>query len=445
LSGESLFQDRVRERDLDNFLVEELHSSDRFKTWLMARLGHSFIPPKMGLVRLGKSPQRLQDNRQTDVRMGWFDQQEQLLACILIESKVTADFQHGQAQSYAAELAQCRDVLGPKAACAVLVAPAAKFSALTGHEVFDDCVSIEEIIDFLQVRIEQEALPPELVSRLEARIGLLEALCGKRAGTAWPPITLPEKRAFSELYVQLAKALIPTLTVRASSDGPKAITKFFDGAKLPEHFPSVRIKHEFGSKLATKYANIQFDGRAEAKNALAHSGLLDGSGFSLEVSGKALFVRKPTPGIDPTVAFESQREKVLEGLYAIRDLTAWLEDKAGSLLKVLEPGATLAASSTPTGAGDNPNRESELRDALLEIYRRCDALGYRPTGMLDLMSDYGAIGAVKRLIANPISDGFARLALLGRLDLAVESLALQERWLGLFNEAELAICRRRLR
>jgi len=40
LSGESLFQDRVRERDLDNFLVEELHSSDRFKTWLMARLNH---------------------------------------------------------------------------------------------------------------------------------------------------------------------------------------------------------------------------------------------------------------------------------------------------------------------------------------------------------------------------------------------------------------------
>jgi hypothetical protein len=445
LSGESLFQDRVRERDLDNFLVEELHSSDKFRTWLMARLGHSFIPPAAGLPRLGKSPQRLQDNRQTDVRMGWFDRQEQLLACVLIESKVTADFQHGQAQSYAAELAQCRDVLGQKAACAVLVAPAAKFSALIGHEVFDDCVSIEEIIGFLQARIDQESLVPELVSRLEARIGLLEALCGKRSGTTWSPITLPEKRAFSDLYVQLAKSLIPTLTVRASSDGPKAITKFFDGVKLPEHFPSVRIKHEFGSKIATKYANLQFDGRAEAENALARSGLLDGSGFSLEVSGKALFVRKPTPGIDPTVAFEPQREKVLEGLYAIRDLTVWLEEKADSLLKVLGARTALAASSTSPGAGDDANEESELREALLEIYRKCNALGYRPTGMLDLMSEYGAIGAVKRLIANPISDGFAKLALLGRLDLAVESLALQERWSGLFNDAELAICRKRLR
>jgi hypothetical protein len=208
-----------------------------------------------------------------------------------------------------------------------------------GREVFDDCVSIEEIIDFLQVRIENETLPPELIRRLEARIGLLDALCGKRTGAAWSPITLPEKRAFSELYAQLATELIPTLTVRASTDGPKAITKFFDGAKLPEDFPAVRIKHEFGSKVATKYANIQFDGHAEAKNALAQSGLLEGSGFSLEVSGKALFVRKPTPGIDPTAAFEPQREKVLRGLHAIRDLTAWLEDKAGSILKVLKPRA----------------------------------------------------------------------------------------------------------
>lgn len=342
MNEERLFQDRVRERDLDNFLVEELHSSDLFRLWLLARL-QSFMPPQVGVVQLGKSPQRLQDNRQTDVQMGWFDQQGQLLACILIESKVTADFQPGQAESYAAELTRCRDELGAQAACAVLVAPAMKFSALAGRELFDDCVAIEEIIDFLKTRIEKEALAPELTSRLEARIFLLEALCGKRAG-AWSPITLPQKRAFSELYAQLAAEVIPALTVRASSDGPKAITKFFDGAKLPANFPAVRIKHEFGSKVPTKYANLQFDGLSDAKTALAQSGLLGASGFTLEVSGKALFVRKATPGIDPTTAFEPQRGKVLEGLHAIRHLTAWLEDNAGSLLKVLQPRAALPSA-----------------------------------------------------------------------------------------------------
>jgi hypothetical protein len=446
LNGESLFQDRVRERDLDNFLVEELHSSETFRNWLLTRLNDAFVAPPAGTVRLGKSPQRLQDNRQTDVRMGWFDQQEKLLACILIESKVTADFQPGQAQSYASELEQCRAALGAKSACAMLVAPAAKFSALVGRETFDDCVSIEEIIGFLFDRIEREFLPPELKLRLEARIRLLEALCGKRAGGAWSPITLPEKRAFSELYTQLAAEIVPAMTVRASSDGPKAITKFFEGAKLPPDFPAARIKHEFGSNVATKYANIQFDGLAASEVALAVSGLVDGSGFTIETSGKALFVRKPTPGIDPTAPFEPQREKIRDGLHAIGDLVAWLEGKSADLMQVLK---TAAADSTPGSSApehpiDGPRLEREMRKALVDIFKQCAALNYRPTGMLDLMEEHGPIGAVRRLIANPISDGFNKLALLGRLDLAVERLALQDRWAGVFSEKELDICRRRL-
>ncbi|MGY3531173.1 hypothetical protein [Bradyrhizobium sp. USDA 4452] len=440
MSEELLFQDRVRERDLDNFLVEELHSSPKFRSWFIARLSDWFVSPRAALVRLGKSPKRLQDNRQTDVRMGWFDQEQRLLACILIESKVTADFQKGQAESYAAELEHCRNLLGAQAACAVLVAPAAKLSTMVGREAFDDCLPIEEIVQFLRARVENEAMPAELISRLETRIDILEALCGKRIGATWSPITLPEKRAFSELYAQMAAEIVPTLTVRASSDGPKAITKFFDGARLPANFPATRIKHEFGSKTATKYANIQFDNLAGAKDSLARSELLAGSGFSLEVTNKTLFVRKSTPGIDPTAPFEPQRQKILEGLHAIRDLTAWLENNAEKLSDLFQPRHVPPASTETNRA-----KERELREALFEIYRKCDRLGYRPTGMLDLMQEYGAVGAVKRLIANPISDGFKRLVLLERLDLTVESLALEERWAGLFDEAELATCRRRVR
>ncbi|WP_143029817.1 hypothetical protein [Bradyrhizobium brasilense] len=160
----------------------------------------------------------------------------------------------------------------------------------------------------------------------------------------WSPIMLPEKRAFSELYAQLAAGVILALTVRASSDGSKAITKFFDGAKLPANVPTVRIKHEFGSKVAINHANLQFDGLSDAKTALVQSGLLEDSGFSHEVSGKALFVRKVMPGIDPTAAFEPQRGKVLDGLHAIRDLTAWLENNADGLLRVLQSRAALPSA-----------------------------------------------------------------------------------------------------
>ncbi len=72
------------------------------------------------------------------------------------------------------------------------------------------------------------------------------------------------------------------------------------------------------------------------------------SGFSLEVSGKALFVRKATPGIDATAAFESQRGKDLEGLHAIRDLTARLENNADGLLRVLQSCCSTISRSTLT-------------------------------------------------------------------------------------------------
>lgn len=447
MTDESLFQDRVRERDLDNFLVEELHSSETFRTWLLARLGPAFAPPRTAKVELRKSAQRLQDNRQTDVQMGWFDPHDSLVACVLIESKVTADFQEGQAQSYAAELAHCRALLGAKSACAVLVAPESRLLTLAGREAFDDCVPIEEIIGFLSSRIGHEPLPPELKLRLGARILLLEALCGKRAGGGWSPITLPEKRAFSELYAQLAAQIVPTMTVRASSDGPKAITKFFENVRVPSGFPVVRIKHEFGSNVTTKYANIQFDGLAIFNQALAKSGLVDGSGFTIETSGKALFVRKPTPGIDPTGPFEPQRAKIEQGLQAVRELATWLEDKAGSLQQVLMPVDRGVLSDVPASSlvVDDLKTEREMRQALMGIYRECNKLGYRPTGMLELMQKHSAIVAVKRLIANPISSGFNKLALLERLDLAIESLALEDRWAGLFDENELQTCRRRLR
>ncbi|MER8522165.1 MULTISPECIES: hypothetical protein [unclassified Mesorhizobium] len=85
---------------------------------------------------LQKSPPRENDRRQTDVRIGWFDDDQTLRACVLIESKVTADFQAGQAQAYAAELAVLRERLGRKVATALLVAPAARLATLAHNGSF---------------------------------------------------------------------------------------------------------------------------------------------------------------------------------------------------------------------------------------------------------------------------------------------------------------------
>ncbi|WP_156461720.1 hypothetical protein [Rhizobium sp. Leaf321] len=438
--GETVFKDRVRERDLDNFLVEELHASEDFREWLLSNVAHAFLPPSPAEIRVRKSPPRAQDSRQTDVQVGWFDAEDNLIACLLLESKITADFQIGQAEAYALELGSYRAKLGTHCAAALLLAPATRIASLTGVQHFDASVPVEDITKFLAARAAQPDLPTELVRRLEARCDLLDAICGKKLGAAWQPITVPAKRAFSEHYTELANKILPKLKVRQSHDGPKALTKVFEGVHLPSDFPSTRVKHEFGSKVATKYANIQLSGYATYRTSLMESGLLEGTGFTVEATDKALFVRIATPGVDPTAQFETQRENVEEGIRAVGKLVDWLEGKAESLQALLSPVSTATKGNRSKISG-----EHELGTALLEIYRQCEKLGYRPSGLLDLARDLGAVQAVKRLIANPISEGYGRLAALGRLDLTVEALALQPRWEGIFTEAELTICRRRLR
>jgi len=241
-----LFHDRVRERDLDHFLVEELEASPSFLTWFLEQVAGSFEAPTDAAVRLRKSPAR-GDGRQADVQLGFFAEAEALIACVGIESKVTADFQPGQAPAYADETARLRRLLGERRACSVLIAPAMRLRSLVGTEHFDVALSIEAMTARLASRLDETGLDPKLHARLKVRIALLEALCGKRSGSAWTPVTLEVKRDFAQAYAALAAEMLPHLTVRPSSDGPRALTRFFDGLKRDADFPfPVALKHEYG-------------------------------------------------------------------------------------------------------------------------------------------------------------------------------------------------------
>lgn len=443
--SEELFRDRVRERDLDNFLVEELQASTAFRGWLLARLPDAFEPTTGCEVRLQKSPARLQDARQTDVRIGWFDQSGTLVACVLIESKVTADFQPGQAESYLAELQAVRAALGSGRATSLLVAPAARLATLRNASSFDASVSIEDISDALEAR-RGDGLSEELDARLSVRVQLLEALCGRRTAPTWIRTTVPEKRDFAEAYAALARERLPGLRVRPSTDGPKAITRIFEGLTLPG-LPMPRLRHEYGQKVPTKWVNAQFPGLVDKVAELRASGLLAGSPYSAEPASGSLAIRVPTPGIDPARSFASQRDAVTEGLDAMGALVAWLEGNAGGLAAVLTVAPPAARDPVPppaTPARDARAVERDLAAALRDIYAKCDALGYRPTAMLEMVGRLGARETVRRLVAQPMSEGFGRLAEMNRLDLAVESLVLDTRWDGVFTDDEQRIARRKL-
>lgn len=85
----------------------------------------------------------------------------------------------------------------------------------------------------------------------------------------------------------------------------------------------------------------------------------------------------------------------------------------------------------------------------VELHRRCvrftREMGYRPSFLIELAREQGAVAAIRRLIRKPcVSSTFVRLQAAGRLDLAVESLVVDERWARLFTDRDRAIASVRL-
>ncbi|MFN0096071.1 MAG: hypothetical protein ACKVVT_15015 [Dehalococcoidia bacterium] len=90
--------------------------------------------------------------------------------------------------------------------------------------------------------------------------------------------------------------------------------------------------------------------------------------------------------------------------------------------------------------------ERTLLDYLLGDVKRCRAFGYNPTAYVQMLGEHGAVETVRRLLASDRpSDGFARLYLEGRLELAAEyPVAYVATFEPLFTDAERAKAKERL-
>jgi hypothetical protein len=217
--------------------------------------------------------------------------------------------------------------MGGRCVAAILIAPTLN-PLSRGDTNFDATLTVEQLAEHLRRRLQDPSLQSELRTRIGVRVELLDALCGKRSGLRWIATTVEAKRDFATAYAELARQILPGLTVRPSTDGPKAVTRFFDGFAGQFEMPvKVRLKHEFGSGTPTKYANLQFDGAADSlENVIGRPNLLptDGSIKALR-SGASLMIRISTPGITPDPErFEAQRSALIEGLQAIGRLADWM-------------------------------------------------------------------------------------------------------------------------
>ena len=90
--------------------------------------------------------------------------------------------------------------------------------------------------------------------------------------------------------------------------------------------------------------------------------------------------------------------------------------------------------------------EQRFHQAMLGIGQDETALlGYRPVRFLGMVASHGGLWTAKTLLRSPdLSYGFRRLWELGRLDLTMEALVIQDPWSTLFTRAELAVARGRL-
>jgi hypothetical protein len=337
----------VRERDLDHLLMEEFYSDEEFREWFLAHIP-MFRPAVAATLAAYRADRRSLDQRETDLRFDFRDLRDKVYACLLVENKVQARFQPGQALSYQNEVNALRRELGAHNAAAVLVAPAS-YGSLDDANAFDAVILIEDVIAKFERKLEV-ASDACLVRRLEIKLGLLRRLIARgsarrtRLGSGeqtWEPIAVSKKRVFSGRYDELLGELAPGFRLSVSSEGPNARTKSF--SEFPGmrdvNFP-VALRHEFGRPTMekTKYVNLQFKGKAGKLDELAaNRELFMDRSIYLAVAGGALAVRIDTPSIEADgERFPEQREKVIEGITAAKRLVDWMKTYSERLNEILK-------------------------------------------------------------------------------------------------------------
>lgn len=82
---------------------------------------------------------------------------------------------------------------------------------------------------------------------------------------------------------------------------------------------------------------------------------------------------------------------------------------------------------------------------MLNIYELAKPYGYDGTYFARMIHDHGGVGAAHRLLAaRNAQQGLTILWRIGRLDLSMEALVIQEKYASLFTPDEIAIAHQRL-
>jgi hypothetical protein len=120
-----------------------------------------------------------------------------------------------------------------------------------------------------------------------------------------------------------------------------------------------------------------------------------------------------------------------------------------SVTRLLRASGRGAAGTDVQETEDGVSRPDLMKlfnAAMVELYHQAKRqAGYNATYFLRMVSETGGLATAQRLLHSPTaSEGFTALWEKGRLDLTVEALVLQERFVDLFTDEEREIARGRL-
>jgi hypothetical protein len=287
---------KMQERDLDLFILEELHSDTGFDDWLGKRAGlENFRCREAEHSVSAKSNAKWGE---TDV-LAFFSDGAETVA-VLIEDKIAADFTERQAKRYRERADDLVKIGRAQRYVTVLVAPSVYLTGVPADDPWDKTLPMEELRDwFARSNTAHAAWRTSALTECLARVAR-----SKSAGDA-------EVRRFSGAFASF---------LRAQPDGPfdHKITgdKWGFIIATPHTPPHVQLAWKTGKRRV----DLTFSGHnvGKARHVPAPPGisrqLADGVSLKSDVFGIEV------PLVDLSAPFEDQTDVVAEVMAAVWQL-----------------------------------------------------------------------------------------------------------------------------
>lgn len=291
----------VAERDMDLLLLEELHASPTFRTWIVEKLfgagtrlrkfegaWHSISDAKLG---------------ETDL-LFCFQSFDGDVWAALIENKISALTQYRQAARYRKRGRKGREDGSWDRYKTCLIAPKAYFETLKPSETFDVYITYEDLAEWFQSQ------GPADRGSYKAKF-IKEAIEQNRRGYQITPDERISK--FWRSYWQLCSSEFPQLAMK--EPGPKPAGGTWPLFQPPNFDKRVQIIH----KTEQGFVDLSFSGANAGDLKMIYRPRLDNETM-IEQTGKSAVVRVAVPKIDMFAKFETEADNVYVALQAARKL-----------------------------------------------------------------------------------------------------------------------------